>query len=86
MLARPIVSNLILAAIRSWNSFLSVWAPKRAIYESWLKLPLLPVGLVDNKIDKGEYDVLEFCNGLEYELDSFLDYVISTIEDEKTAE
>lgn len=26
------------------------------------------------------YDVFEFCNGLEYELDSFLDYVISEIE------
>lgn len=32
--------------------------------------------------EKGNYDVLEFCNGLEYELDSFLDYVIFTIEDE----
>ena len=30
------------------------------------------------------YDVFEFCNGLEYELDNFLEYVISTIEDEKT--
>ena len=55
-MACPIVSNLILVAILSWNSLLRVWAPKRAIYESWLKLPLLPVGLVDNKIDKGEYD------------------------------
>ena len=26
------------------------------------------------------YDVFDFCNGLEYELDSFLDYVISEIE------
>lgn len=25
------------------------------------------------------YDVFEFCNGLEYELDSFLDYVISEL-------
>jgi hypothetical protein len=36
--------------------------------------------------EKDNYDILDFCNGLEYELDSFLDYVISTIEDEKTAE
>jgi len=47
------------------------------------------IWIVDNKqvipvFDKGEYDVLEFCNGLEYELDNFLDYVVSTIEDEKT--
>ena len=27
-----------------------------------------------------EYDVFEFCNGLEYELDSFIDYVISELE------
>lgn len=32
--------------------------------------------------EKEDYDVLEFCNGLEYELDSFIDYVVSTIEDE----
>jgi len=36
--------------------------------------------------NKEEYDVFEFCNGLEYELDSFLDYVISTLVDEKTHE
>ena len=36
--------------------------------------------------EKENYDILDFCNGLEYELDSFLDYVTSTIEDEKTAE
>lgn len=27
------------------------------------------------------YDVFEFCNGLEYELDSFIDYVVSELED-----
>ncbi len=27
------------------------------------------------------YDVFEFCNGLEYELDSFLDYVVSELQD-----
>ena len=26
------------------------------------------------------YDIFDFCNGLEYELDSFLDYVIAEIE------
>ena len=25
------------------------------------------------------YDVFEFCNGLEYELDSFMDYVVSEL-------
>ncbi len=30
------------------------------------------------------YDILEYCNGLEYELDNFLEYVVNTIEDEKT--
>lgn len=29
--------------------------------------------------DKKFYDIFEFCNGLEYELDSFLDYVISEL-------
>ena len=33
--------------------------------------------------DKGkevEYDVFEFCSGLEYELDSFIDYVVQELE------
>lgn len=30
---------------------------------------------------KEGYDVFEFCNGLEYELDSFIDYVIVEIEE-----
>ncbi len=29
--------------------------------------------------EKREYDIFEFCGGLEYELDSFLDYVISEL-------
>ena len=29
-------------------------------------------------------DVLEFCEGLEYELDSFLQYCVDTINDEKS--
>lgn len=33
--------------------------------------------------EKDGYDILEFCNGLEYELDNFLDYVIDTLNDEK---
>ena len=28
------------------------------------------------------YDVFEFCNGLEYELDSFIDYVVDELDDE----
>jgi hypothetical protein len=35
--------------------------------------------------DKNGYDILEFCNGLEYELDNFIDYVIETLEDEKNS-
>jgi hypothetical protein len=27
------------------------------------------------------YDVFEFCNGLEYELDSFVDYVVSELDE-----
>ena len=30
---------------------------------------------------KDGYDAFEFCNGLEYELDSFIDYVIAKIEE-----
>lgn len=30
---------------------------------------------------KEGYDVFDYCNGLEYELDSFIDYVISKIEE-----
>jgi hypothetical protein len=32
------------------------------------------------KENEDGYDVFEFCNGLEYELDSFLDYVVSELE------
>ena len=32
------------------------------------------------------YDVFEFCNGLEYELDSFLDYVASELENDEENE
>jgi hypothetical protein len=42
----------------------------------------------DNKVpvfEKKGYDILEFCNGLEYELDNFIDYVIETLEDEKNS-
>jgi hypothetical protein len=31
--------------------------------------------------NSGGYDVFDFCNGIEYELDSFIDYVISEIEE-----
>lgn len=30
--------------------------------------------------EKGGYDIFEFCEGLEYELDSFIDYIISEID------
>ena len=36
--------------------------------------------------EKDGYGIFEFCNGIEYELDLFLDYVILTIEDEKTVD
>ena len=32
------------------------------------------------------YDVFEFCNGLEYELDSFLDYVASELDNDEENE
>ena len=31
------------------------------------------------KTNKCEYDIFEFCNGLEYELDKFVDYIISEL-------
>ena len=34
--------------------------------------------------EKEGYDILDFCDGIEYELDLFLDYVVLTIKDEKT--
>lgn len=37
-------------------------------------------GVIALDFIKGNYDVFEFCNGLEYELDSFIDYVVSEIE------
>ena len=36
--------------------------------------------VVYEKGKKVEYNVFEFCNGLEYELDSFIDYVIQELE------
>ena len=32
---------------------------------------------------KDKYDVFEFCNGLEYELDSFIDYVVDELDGKK---
>lgn len=29
------------------------------------------------------YDIFEFCNGIEYELDSFIDYIVSELKDEE---
>ena len=36
---------------------------------------------VARKSNQDVYDVFEFCNGLEYELDSFIDYVVSELEE-----
>lgn len=33
--------------------------------------------------EKDGYDILDFCDGLEYEFDNFLDYVVDTLNDEK---
>ena len=35
------------------------------------------------QINGKDYDVFDFCEGLEYELDSFIDYVIAEIESEE---
>jgi hypothetical protein len=32
---------------------------------------------------RDHYDVFEFCNGLEYELDSFIDYVVTKLENKE---
>ncbi len=34
----------------------------------------------EKKVKEEYYDVFEFCNGLEYELDSFIDYIIQELE------
>ncbi len=34
---------------------------------------------VSKKSNEDSYDVFEFCNGLEYELDSFIDYVVGEL-------
>jgi len=36
---------------------------------------------VSKKPNEDAYDVFEFCNGLEYELDSFMDYVVGELDD-----
>lgn len=38
-------------------------------------------GTTSLEFENDGYDVFEFCNGLEYELDSFTDYVASEIEE-----
>lgn len=37
-------------------------------------------GVISLDFQKDDYDVFEFCNGLEYELDSFIDWIVSEIE------
>lgn len=36
---------------------------------------------ISRKENEDVYDIFEFCNGLEYELDSFLDYVVSELDE-----
>lgn len=38
---------------------------------------------IEKDKDNEDYDVFEFCNGLEYELDSFLDYVVNELQSEE---
>lgn len=38
-------------------------------------------GTTSLEFEKDGYDVFEFCNGLEYELDTFIDYVVSEIDE-----
>lgn len=38
------------------------------------------VKILNEKGKKVEYDVFEFCSGLEYELDNFIDYVVQELE------
>jgi len=40
-------------------------------------------GQIVPEFDREGIDILEFCEGLEYELDSFLQYVVDTLNDEK---
>jgi hypothetical protein len=35
------------------------------------------------EFEKDGYDIFEFCNGLEYEIDTFVDYVIEELKEEK---
>ena len=34
---------------------------------------------VSKRKNQDSYDIFEFCNGLEYELDSFIDYIIGEL-------
>ena len=36
-------------------------------------------GVNELEFEKDGYDILEFCTGIEYELDSFVDYIISNL-------
>lgn len=38
--------------------------------------------LEKDTVSQDNYDVFEFCNGLEYELDSFIDYVVKELSEE----
>ena len=40
--------------------------------------------IAKDKESGDHYDVFEFCNGLEYELDSFIDYIVGELSSEKS--
>lgn len=44
----------------------------------------MTTGEIVPEFELDEYDIYEFCNGLEYELDSFLDYVVAELSEKKS--
>ena len=49
------------------------------VYENGTNSPDF-YSLQKDPISQDNYDVFEFCNGLEYELDNFIDYVVNELE------
>lgn len=43
----------------------------------------IKTGEINLEFESDDYDIYEFCNGLEYELDSFIDYVVAELSDKK---
>lgn len=44
----------------------------------------LETGQVDLDFEFNGYDIYEFCSGVEYELDSFIDYVVAELSEKKS--